>query len=68
MKLTPRQVDILERCLLAEKFTRPYAQLKPAITFADIRCLTDFGLVEWRNGFRLTEAGKLELLLAKAGM
>jgi hypothetical protein len=60
-EMTDRCLNFLDRCRLAERFTSPTMPARPPFSAAEIKGWFDEGLVEWRNGCRLTPAGRAAL-------
>ena len=46
--------NVLIRCYWAERFTSPHGRRPPVKFFETARVA---GLIEWRNGYRLTDTG-----------
>lgn len=61
-KLNTRDLDALHRSFWAERFTSP--STKPIATPRTYLKLQKEGLLEWRNGSRLTNAGRAALKAA----
>lgn len=61
--LSAVEVLALRKCEAAEHFTTVPGEVKPRTIYLDLQRR---GLLEWRNGMRLTEAGKAELIAQAA--
>lgn len=59
MKLSKDMLLLLRKCDAAERFTTVPGRLTNAATV--VKRGQACGLVEWRNGWRLTEAGRVVL-------
>lgn len=63
--LPKRCIDFLFRTHLAEKFTSPTVPPTERYSADEILEWREAGLLEWRNGFRLTAKGREELHKAR---